>query len=122
MKKRNQVSMPRIVPHVRRIYIFALFFSVLFSPFTMAQQTDTTRSESASHSRAAAAVLLRFYNQDSGLFNTAGWWNSANAVTALADESRVSGDAAPRAVFPEVFANAPRKYPGFLNNFYDDEG
>jgi predicted alpha-1,6-mannanase (GH76 family) len=122
VKKRNQVSMPRIVPHVRRIYIFALLFTVLFAPFTTAEQTDTTRSESASHSRAAAAVLLGFYNQDSGLFNTTGWWNSANAVTALADESRVTGDPAPRAVFPEVFANAPKKYPGFLNNFYDDEG
>ncbi len=74
------------------------------------------------HSRAAAAALLKLYDADTGLFHTTGWWNSANAVTALADEARLTGDPAAKAIFPEVLVNAPKKHAGFLNNFYDDEG
>ncbi len=73
-------------------------------------------------SEAAAGALLRSYDHQSGLFLTTGWWNSANAVTALADEARLTGDAAPVLIFPEVLANAPKKYAGFLNDYYDDEG
>jgi predicted alpha-1,6-mannanase (GH76 family) len=118
MKIRISLSIIRL----QRIGIFALLITVLFTPCTTAEQIPATRAEAADRSRAAAAALLRFYNPDTGLFNTTGWWNSANAVTALADESRMTGDLTPRALFSQILANAPRKSPGFLNNFYDDEG
>ena len=76
--------------------------------------------------QAAAIALVTLYNQDTGLFNTTGWWNSANAITALADEDRVAHDRSHRGLFRSTFDHAPErakvKAPGFLNEFYDDEG
>src|SRR5215831_3796790 len=68
---------------------------------------------------AAAAALQRFYNSSSGLWNTTGWWNSANALTALIDYAIVTGsnrfDAAIGTTFDLNRGN------NFLNNYYDDE-
>ena len=96
--------------------------SVLALTCAAAQEVYSGKVETAQRTRAAAAALLRFYNPDTGLFNTTGWWNSANAVTALADEARVVGDPAARVFFPEILRRAPIRNPAFLNNFYDDEG
>ena len=78
--------------------------------------------EAATRARAAAAALMALYNPETGLFSTTGWWNSANAITALIDESRLTHDASIRPTLANTFTRAPQKFPGFLNNFYDDEG
>jgi len=74
--------------------------------------------------RAAFAtdVLQSWYTADTGLYKTTGWWNSANAITALADYSRVSGSKQYRSVFANTFSAAQKTSPGFLNKYYDDEG
>jgi predicted alpha-1,6-mannanase (GH76 family) len=51
-----------------------------------------------------------------------GWWNSANAITVLADYSRIADSKQYDGVFASTFTAAQRKNPGFLNKFYDDEG
>ena len=79
-----------------------------------AEHTPVAKAAAAARSRRGCrSALLRFYNRDTGLFDTTGWWNSANAVTALADESRVTGDMTPRVSLPRNSANAPKKYPRF---------
>lgn len=83
---------------------------------------NPSRAEALDRARAAAAALLPLYNRETGLFNTTGWWNSANAITALADESGVAKDLPVRWIFADVLKRAPHRFPGFRNDFYDDEG
>jgi predicted alpha-1,6-mannanase (GH76 family) len=74
--------------------------------------------------RAALAVetLQSWYNADTGLYRTTGWWNAANAITVLVDYSRVSGSKKYWPVFANTFSAAQKTFPGFINKFYDDEG
>ncbi len=84
------------------------------------QPDPTTRA------RAAATALLSTYNPETGLFRTTGWWNSANAITALADTARLAPksdlDRTIRNTLGNTLTEAPHKFPNFLNEFYDDEG
>ena len=80
------------------------------------------RADNERHAARAADALQSWYNAESGLYRTTGWWNSANAITALADYSRVSGSKRYWPVFSNTLAAAQQTFPGFLNKFYDDEG
>ncbi len=85
----------------------------------------------------AAAALQRWYVDRTGLYTTTGWWNAANATTALVDLMRAGGSRANEAVLARTFTQAqiavPKAeqtgalekmtgMPGFLNDYYDDEG
>ena len=69
---------------------------------------------------SGAAVLQRWYRQRTGLWKSTGWWNAANALTAVIRYTRYTGDRAYLDVIPATFAAAVRKNPGFVNRFYDD--
>lgn len=71
------------------------------------------------------------------MYATTGWWNAANAITALVDLMRAGGSKGDRAVLARTFLQAqviiPKTdrtgilanmtgWPGFLNHYYDDEG
>jgi len=73
-------------------------------------------------SRDGVQRLQQWYTQSSGLYETTGWWNSANAITVLADYARVSASTEYNPTFANTFANAQKTSPGFINKFYDDEG
>jgi predicted alpha-1,6-mannanase (GH76 family) len=81
--------------------------------------------------RAAAAagigVLQGWYSRRTGLWKTTGWWNSANALTAVIRYSQSTGDASYLGVIENTFARAQRGFlkvqrrkPGFINDFFDD--
>src|SRR5262245_57317673 len=73
-----------------------------------------------SYADAAAAVLHGYFDNSTGLFTTTGWWNSANALTALIDYSQATG---PAAYVGDVATAFVRNRAGhFLNDYYDDEG
>ncbi|KAG8527201.1 uncharacterized protein KY384_008631 [Bacidia gigantensis] len=121
------------------------------------------------HAASAVSALQQWYNQTTGLWDSTGWWNSANCLTVVADYASLDPAYVPQAV--DVFQNtliaaqrtnvqsakvySPKRLellgnltgrgqgqphqprqdsnlfmlgptsqssPGFLNDFYDDEG
>ncbi len=107
--------------HRRFLLLHLVALLVSNSCLALAQATQPA-TDALTRAHTAAAALLTLYNHDTGLFNTTGWWNSANAITALADESRLTRDKSVRATLSNTFTQANQKHPNFLNEFYDDEG
>jgi predicted alpha-1,6-mannanase (GH76 family) len=70
----------------------------------------------------AVDALQRWYNPRTGLWKAAGWWNSANALTALIQYSLRTGERRYQPVIETTFGRARRVHPGFSNEYYDDDG
>ncbi len=71
---------------------------------------------------AAARALQRWYDPRTGLWRTAGWWNGANALTALIQHSQRTGDRRYSGVIETTYRRARRANPDFSNEYYDDAG
>lgn len=71
---------------------------------------------------AGTAALQRWYRPRTGLWAGTGWWNAANALTALIGYTQYTGDGTYAAAIPATFRAAQRRQPGFINTFYDDNG
>ncbi len=94
-------------------------------PYVRAQQAGGSSQDRASLQKRAAQgikTLQSWFEPEKGLYRTTGWWNSANAITAVADYTRVTNDRQFAGVFPIVLSAAQQTSPGFLNDYYDDEG
>ena len=68
------------------------------------------------------ATLQSWYTTSTGLYQTTGWWNAANAITALVNYSRVSGSHQYLPSIANTLTAAQTTNKGFINNYYDDEG
>ena len=66
--------------------------------------------------------LQTWYVRSTGLYQTTGWWNSANVLTMLADYSLAAKSSSYNTVISNSFQQAQKTNSGFLNNYYDDEG
>lgn len=71
---------------------------------------------------SAIGALQQWYVPATGLWQTTGWWNAANALTVVARYTQQSGDHSHAAVIGTTFTNAQRKHAHFLNSFFDDTG
>ena len=74
--------------------------------------------------RAAAAIgaLQRWYVPRTGLWKSTGWWNAANALTAVIRYTHYTGDGGHAPVLATTFRRARRGHPDFVNMFFDDNG
>ena len=72
--------------------------------------------------RAAAgiAALQQWYHPCTGLWESTGWWNAANALTAVIGYTRVTGDQSYAEALPVTFTAAPLTHPDFINTYFDD--
>lgn len=108
-----------------RILGLALFVSILVgcaaSALLPARSVQAASNpDFRSYANASMQVLQGWYNSSNGQFNTTGWWNSANALGAVIDYARLSGDTSNTGDIATTFnANSGGN---FLNNYYDDEG
>jgi predicted alpha-1,6-mannanase (GH76 family) len=87
-----------------------------------AEQSPNATSKYLDQATQGINTLQGWYNSNTGLYHTTGWWNSANAITVLADYSRAAGTSQYASTFAITFKAAQTRNSGFINNYYDDEG
>lgn len=82
------------------------------SPIAAPHQRRADRDTNYQRAADSAVILNGWYDQGTGLWRDAGWWNSANLLTALGDLD-YAGDQHPfdiRAVFENTFTQAQKSF------------
>jgi predicted alpha-1,6-mannanase (GH76 family) len=74
------------------------------------------------YAAAAIGALQRWYNPSTGLWQSSGWWNAANALTAVIGYTGVTGDRSHAAAIRTTYRAARRQHAHFVNYYYDDGG
>ena len=66
--------------------------------------------------KAGIGALQRWYDPSSGLWRGTGWWNCANALTAVIRYTKLAGDGRAAGVISTTFTQARRQHANFVNN------
>jgi predicted alpha-1,6-mannanase (GH76 family) len=114
-----------MLTYIRQRRSFPLAWIATLVLLTSAVSNGVVSAETSSYQERASlatVALQTWYDLDSGLYKTTGWWNSANAITVLADYARVAKTKDYDFVFSNTLSIAQKTSPGFINKFYDDEG
>ncbi|KAI5364087.1 putative glycoside hydrolase, family 76, six-hairpin glycosidase superfamily [Septoria linicola] len=100
-----------------RVVTFLLITLLSASPIHL-------RDNLAGNLQKAYSELQRWYQQDTGVWLAAEWWQSANILTMLCTLAELDESYADdiRSVVKNTYNRAPSAHPDFLNDFYDDEG
>jgi predicted alpha-1,6-mannanase (GH76 family) len=85
-------------------------------------QSQEPASTYSREAKAGIQTLQGWYRPASGLYAApADWWNSANAITVLANYARVSGDDTWNPVLLNTFTAAQKTRRNFINDYFDDD-
>jgi predicted alpha-1,6-mannanase (GH76 family) len=103
---------------------FSRFAPMLLWTFVLTASTfcQDKHPDYLQQAKSGIHTLQSWYMKNTGLYQTTGWWNSANAITVLANYSRVAHSKEYLSVFANTFTQAQNTSVGFINKFYDDEG
>ena len=90
--------------------LLSLAFYTLGRPSTIHLLVPPSYGSEVSHAQSAIITLQQWYNETTGLWETTGWWNSANALTTLADFAAVNSslDAVANHVFRNTYSQAQK--------------
>jgi predicted alpha-1,6-mannanase (GH76 family) len=130
--------------------LLAMLLNTLRSLFIVSASLGSVSAQNyTSNAEAALGALMKWYNNGTGLWDTTGWWNSANVLTMLGDFAAVDESVKDKAevVFENTLIKAQNynlgqskvitssymmltewndtaavNPKGFLNGYYDDEG
>lgn len=70
--------------------------------------------------QAAATAMMQLYN-DHGMWQTVGWWNGANCLSALMDYMRITGDMTYSFIIDTTYEKNKNDWSGdFMSNSVDD--
>ncbi len=124
----------------KSIIIFLLvLFALAGSPVFAQTKSPQVPPETKTPERRAVEAMQSFYNNKTGLWDSAGWWNSANVLTTLVRYAKFSGNKELFPVIDNTFQNAqsdhfrgqaplhpaspgPANPANFINDYNDDEG
>ncbi len=88
-----------------------------------ASSTAATPPSYSQQATYGVQTLQQWYVQSSGLYAApAGWWNAANAMTVLANYSRVTASTQYLPAIANTFTQAQIVHTNFINSYDDDEG
>ncbi|HUY49899.1 MAG TPA: glycoside hydrolase family 76 protein [Streptosporangiaceae bacterium] len=74
------------------------------------------------YAAAGISALQRWYRPSRGRWATTGWWNAANALTAVIGYTQQTGDRTHAGAIETTFTAARRRHADFINSYYDDNG
>lgn len=103
------------------VLVLSLFWGISANGETKSAALQN-QSDYGQWAKLGIGTLQAWYDEDTGLYKTTGWWNSANAVTVVADYSRITGSKEYDHVFSNTFTAAQKTFPRYINQYYDDEG